>query len=133
MSEYQINPKKLATLASAWSHWEKNPHLQKQELFIQFGIHRKEFNQWMKDNNKSRPDGRLDGKDSPRQQAIREAYAKAIEAKQNMAWAVAYARKTCDSIRPPELRYYAMKNDLAPLEEPAPQRSVADKYKDMPL
>jgi hypothetical protein len=112
----------IIKMASVYEYWKANPHLKLDELRECKGGNRKDLNQYMKENGLTRPDGRVIGKGSPRQQAIKASYEAAIKANETPGWAQRYARDTF-SIKADksDFRYYAMKNDLPYLKEVASQ------------
>ena len=111
--------------AAAYEHWLTNPYMSKTDVCIKFEIQLGDLTGWMKDNAKVRPDGRKIGKGSPRQDAIKEAYEKAIVEGKDLTWAVTYARKLTTSISKGELRYYAMKNDRPEIPDAPGYRQAA--------
>lgn len=105
----------------AYDFWSKNPHSKVDDLVLQFKTNRRSLLEWMKSNNLARPDGKVIGKASPRQQAIKESYEAAIKANETPGWAERYAKKHFDqNTDKGDYRYYAMKNDLPPLREHTP-------------
>ena len=111
--------------ADAYEHWLTNPHMSKTDVCIKFEIQLGDLTGWMKDNAKVRPDGRKIGKGSPRQDAIRKSYEKAIAEGKDLTWAVTYARTLTTSISKGELRYYAMKNDRPEIPDAPGYRQAA--------
>jgi hypothetical protein len=115
-------------LLNAYTFWEKNPHMLVDDLCKQFKTNRKDLGSWLLNNSKGRPDGRIIGKGSPRQVAIKEAYEAAAKKGQSVGWAVTFAKKTATSISPGDFRYYAMKNNLPDLKEaPATMQASPNK------
>lgn len=111
--------------ATAYAHWLTSPYMSKTDVCIKFKIQLGDLTGWMKDNSKVRPDGRKIGKGSPRQDAIRESYEKAVAEGKDLTWAVTYARTLTTSISKGELRYYAMKNDRPEIPDAPGYRQTA--------
>lgn len=110
----------IIKMASVYEYWKANPHLKLDELRECKGGNRKDLNQYMKENNLARPDGRVIGKGSPRQQSIKASYEAALKAEETPGWAQRYARETFGiKADKSDFRYYAMKNDLPYLKEVA--------------
>ena len=117
-----MTPNTAAKMKVVYEHWKANPHLLLDELRECKGGNRKDLNQYMKENGLSRPDGRVIGKGSPRQQSIKASYEAAIKADETPGWAQRYARETYGiKADKSDFRYYAMKNDLPYLREVASQ------------
>lgn len=113
----EITADKEERLKAAYTFWEANPHVLVDELCKKHKTNRRDLGSWLLNNGKSRPDGRIIGKGSPRQVAIKEAYDAAAKKGQSVGWAVQFARKTAKSISPGDFRYYSMKNNLPDLKE----------------
>ena len=110
-------------LKSAYDFWKKNPHTLVDDLVKQFKTNRRDLSDYLKANNLGRPDGRIIGKGSPRQQAIKASYEAAIKANETPGWAERYALEQFgQKADKGDFRYYAMKNDLPYLRE-------ADKFR----
>jgi len=130
MRQRKMTPNAKATMASVYEHWKANPHLIIDELTALKGGNRRDLNDYMRELNLPRPDGRVLGKSSLRQVAIREAYEEAAKKKQTVGWAVLLARKQASSISPGDFRYYAMKNSLPDLpEKPSEYQASPHKTK----
>jgi hypothetical protein len=111
-------PTKEQKLKSAYDFWKENPHTQVGDLVIKFKTNKKDLGTYLKDNSLPRPDGRIIGKESPRQQAIKASYEAAHKAGETPGWAERYARdKFGMRIQKGDIRYYAMKNSLPDLRE----------------
>lgn len=111
-------PTREQKLKSAYDFWKENPFTLVDELVIKFKTNKKDLGTYLKDNNLSRPDGRIIGKDSPRQQAIKASYEAALKAGETPGWAERYARdKFGAKTNKGDYRYYGMKNELPPLRE----------------
>lgn len=111
-------PTKEEKLKSAYDFWTKNPFTQVGELVVKFKTNKKDLATYLKDNKLGRPDGRIIGKDSPRQQAIKASYEAALKANETPGWAERYARdKFGAKTNKGDYRYYGMKNELPPLRE----------------
>lgn len=117
MKPRKMTPKTKATMAAVYAHWKANPHLILDELTACKGGNRRDLNEYMREMNLPRPDGRVLGQPSSRQVAIREAYEEAAKKKQTVGWAVLLARKSAKSVSPGDFRYYSMKNNLPDLPE----------------
>ena len=124
----KMTPKSKATMAALYEHWKANPHLIIPELTAVKGGNRRDLNDYMREMNLPRPDGRVLGKASSRQVAIREAYEEASKKKQTVGWAVLLARKSAKSVSPGDFRYYSMKNSLPDLPE-KPSDYLASPHK----
>lgn len=112
------NLTKEQKLKSAYEYWQKNPHILVDDLVRNFKTNRRDLSDFLKANNLGRPDGRVIGKGSPRQQAIKASYEAAIKANETPGWAERYARDNFNQKADKgDFRYYAMKNDLPPLRE----------------
>lgn len=118
-------------LQNAYAFWEKNHHMLVDDLCKQFKTNRKDLSAWLLNNGKGRPDGRIIGKGSPRQVAIKEAYEAAAKKGQTVGWAVLFARKSAKSISPGDFRYYAMKNNLPDLKEAPPLKQESPSKKQL--
>jgi hypothetical protein len=117
------NQTKEERLKSAYEHWQKNPHILVDDLVRNFKTNRRDLSDYLKTNKLGRPDGRVIGKGSPRQQAIKASYEAAINANETPGWAERYARDNFDQKADKgDFRYYAMKNDLPYLREVERQR-----------
>jgi len=104
-------------LQEAYAFWEKNPHILVDDLCKKHRTNRKDLGAWLLNNSKPRPDGRIIGKGSPRQMAIKEAYEAARAKGETVGWAERYAEKKGFHVGKGDIRYYAMKNDLPDLKE----------------
>jgi hypothetical protein len=117
------NQTKEEKLKSAYEYWQKNPHILVDDLVRNFKTNRRDLSDYLKSNKLGRPDGRVIGKGSPRQQAIKASYEAAIKANETPGWAERYARDNFDQKTDKgDFRYYAMKNDLPYLREVERQR-----------
>ena len=117
------NQTKEEKLKSAYEHWRKNPHILVDDLVRNFKTNRRDLSDYLKANKLGRPDGRVIGKGSPRQQAIKASYEAAIKANETPGWAERYARDNFDQKTDKgDFRYYAMKNYLPYLREVERQR-----------
>lgn len=112
----EIIPKE-ERVKSAYTFWEQNPYMLVDDLCRKFKTTRKDLSDWLLNNGKTRPDGRVIGKGSPRQVAIKDAYEAASKKGHTVGWAVQLARKSAKSISPGDFRYYSMKNNLPDLKE----------------
>lgn len=111
-------PTKEQKLKSAYEYWQKNPHILVEDLVRNFKTNRRDLSDFLKANGLGRPDGRVIGKGSPRQQAIKASYEAAVKANETPGWAERYARDNFNQKADKgDFRYYAMKNDLPPLRE----------------
>jgi len=111
-------PTKQERLKSAYEYWGKNPHILVEDLVRQFKTNRRDLQDFLKANSLGRPDGRVIGKGSPRQQAIKASYEAAVKADETPGWAERYARDNFNQKADKgDFRYYAMKNDLPYLRE----------------
>jgi len=120
------NPTKEQKLKSAYEYWQKNPHILVDDLVRTFKTNRRDLSDFLKANSLGRPDGRVIGKGSPRQQAIKASYEAAVKANETPGWAERYARDNFDQKADKgDFRYYAMKNDLPPLREVESQRQAS--------
>jgi hypothetical protein len=109
---------KAEKLKSAYDFWVQNPHTSVDELVIQFKTNRRDWSDYLTANALPRPDGRIIGKGSPRQQAIKDAYEAAVKANETPGWAQRYAKeKFGQKSDKGDYRYYAMKNGLPDLRE----------------
>ena len=109
--------RKIKESARAYEYWLANPTFSKTEVCNSFKVQLDDLAYWMKVNGKPRPDGKVVGKGSPRQVALRHAYESAIEQKQDLEWALALAKKSFSSISRGDICYYWIKNELTPLPE----------------
>ena len=75
------NPTKEQKLKSAYEYWQKNPHILVDDLVRTFKTNRRDLSDFLKANSLGRPDGRVIGKGSPRQQAIKASYEAALKAR----------------------------------------------------
>jgi hypothetical protein len=107
-------------LLNAYAFWEKNPHILVDDLCKKFKTNRKDLGAWLLNNGKPRPDGRIIGKGSPRQLAIKEAYEVAAKKGETVGWAERYAEAKGFHVGKGDIRYYAMKNNLPDLKEAPP-------------
>lgn len=113
-----MSPEKVAVVVKAYEFWKQNPHLLMDELCRSQGTNKRDLNLYLKATGKPRADGRVIGKDSPRQQALRAAYEAARRLDETPGWAERYAlEKFGQKTNKGDYRYYAMKNDLPPLRE----------------
>jgi hypothetical protein len=108
---------KEQALQAAYAFWEKNTHILVDDLCRQFKTNRKDLSAWLLNNSKARPDGRIIGKGSPRQLAIKEAYEAARAKNETVGWAERYAEAKGFTVGKGDIRYYAMKADLPDLLE----------------
>ncbi len=114
-----MSAEKLARMEKTYEFWKQNPHLLMDELCRSQGTNKRDLNLYLKATGKPRADGRVIGKDSPRQQALRAAYEAARRLDETPGWAERYAlEKFGQKTNKGDYRYYAMKNDLPPLREP---------------
>lgn len=120
-----MTPATRAKMKAVYEHWKANPHLILDELTACKGGNRRDLNQYMKEENLPRPDGRVLGKASSRQQAIKDAYEEAAKKNQTVGWAVLLARKSAKSVSPGDFRYYSMKNNLPDLPEKPSEYQVS--------
>lgn len=119
---------RLVEAEKAYQHWEKHDYLSQQDLCNMFKIQRDDIRDWMKANGKSRPDGQVRGKDSPRQVAIREAYDLAVKGGHDIGWALKQLRQQGSTAGKGDIRYYAMKAGLPDLPEVPTNRLTSSKY-----
>lgn len=113
-----MSQEKVAIVEKAYEFWKKNPHLHLEELCRSQGMDKRDMNVYLKATGKPRADGRVIGKDSPRQKALRAAYEAAIKLNETPGWAERYAlEKFGQKTNKGDYRYYTMKNDLPPLRE----------------
>jgi hypothetical protein len=118
-----MKPETEQRMKSAYDFWKQNPHTLVEDLVRQFKTNRRDFGDYLKANGLARPDGRVIGKGSPRQQAIKASYEVASEANETAGWAERYARDTFNQKADKgDFRYYAMKNGLPDLREVERQR-----------
>lgn len=111
-------PTKAEKLKSAYDFWRQNPHTLVDELVVKFKTNRRDFSDYLTSNALPRPDGRIIGKGSPRQQAIKASYEAAAKANETPGWAERYAKAEFGMrIQKGDIRYYAMKNNLPDLRE----------------
>lgn len=107
----------------AYNFWTENQHILVDDLVRKFKTNRRSLSEYMKAQGLARPDGRVIGKGSPRQQAIKASYEAAIKANETPGWAERYARDNFNQKADKgDFRYYAMKNDLPYLREVTAQR-----------
>jgi hypothetical protein len=126
----EIIPKE-ERVKSAYTFWEQNPYMLVDDLCRKFKTTRKDLSDWLLNNGKPRPDGRVIGKGSTRQVAIKEAYEAAAKKGQTVGWAVQLARKSAKSISPGDFRYYSMKNNLPDLKEAASMMQASPSKKNL--
>ena len=111
-------PTKAERLREAYDFWKQNPYMLVDELVIKFKTNRRDWSDYVTANSLPRPDGRVIGKGSPRQQAIKEAFLAATRANETPGWAQRYAKdKLGQKTDKGDYRYYAMKNNLPDLRE----------------
>jgi len=108
---------KEQALQAAYAFWEKNTHILVDDLCKQFKTNRKDLSAWLLNNSKARPDGRIIGKGSPRQLAIKDAYEAARAKNETSLWAARYAAAQGFTVGKGDIRYYSMKADLPDLQE----------------
>jgi len=114
-------PTKEERLKSAYEFWKQNPHTIVDELVVKFKTNRRDWSDYVTANALPRPDGRIIGKGSPRQRAIKASYEAALKASQTPGWAERYAKSEFGMrIQKGDIRYYAMKNNLPDLREVEP-------------
>ena len=112
------NPTKEEKLKSAYEYWKKNPHTLVEDLVHLHKTNRRDFSVYLKAHKLPRADGRIIGKGSPRQQAIKDAYEAAAKANETPLWAERYATEHFgQNTDKSDYRYYAMKNGLPDLRE----------------
>jgi hypothetical protein len=110
-------------LKSAYEFWQKNPHMLVDDLVRQCKTNRRDLSDYLKAHSLPRPDGRVIGKGSPRQQAIKASYEAAMKANETPGWAERYAKEQFgQKTDKGDYRYYAMKNGLPDLREVEKQR-----------
>lgn len=112
-------PETEAKLAKAYAYWKNNPNMILDDLFRASGGNRRDLNIYMKLKGLGRPDGRVIGKESPRQVMLKKAYEAAKVKDETTGWAERYAEAKGFKIGKGDFRYYAMKNDLPYLREGA--------------
>lgn len=121
---------KAANVGEAYAFWEKNPHMLVEDLCRKFRTNRKDLGAWLLNNGKSRPDGRVIGKGSPRQLMIKEAYEAARKKNETVGWAERYAEAKGFKVGKGDFRYYSMKNDLPDLlEKPTNNKLLESPHK----
>ena len=113
-----MSQEKVARMQKVYAFWKQNPYLLMDELCRSQGTNKRDLNIYLKATGLPRADGKVIGKDSPRQKALRAAYEAAVKADETPGWAERYAlEKFGQKTNKGDYRYYAMKNDLPPLRE----------------
>jgi hypothetical protein len=121
---------KVADVKKTYEFWKQNPHLHLEELCRSQGLDKRDMNVYLKATGLPRADGRVIGKDSPRQKALRATYEVAIKLNETPGWAERYAfEKFGQKTNKGDYRYYTMKNDLPPLREVAATMQVSPSKK----
>lgn len=120
--------RKLADAEKAFAYWEKNTYLSKTEVCDKFVIQLDDLGYWMKINKKARPDGRVIGKESPRQILLREKVTQALAEGKTLEWVWENIRKEGHSLGKGDIRYYTMKNNLPDLVEEKTTFTKGGKY-----
>lgn len=122
-------PTKEEKLKSAYEYWQKNPHTLVEDLVLLHKTNRRDLSDYLKAHSLPRPDGRIIGNGSPRQQAIKDSYEASAKANETTLWAKKYAKDNFGhNIGTGDFRYYAMKNNLPDLREPESSR-IATPHK----
>lgn len=115
---HHLSVQKEERCRAAYEDWKKNPHYLLFDLVSKYKTNRRDFSEFLKRHKLPRPDGRVIGKGSPRQQAIKAAYEAAHKVNETPGWAERYAlEKFGQKADKGDFRYYAMKNDLPALRE----------------
>lgn len=121
-------PSRVEDAAKAFAFWEQNSFLSKQELCEKFSLQPSDITFYMRENSKGRPDGRVVGKDSPRQVLLKEVIDKAIKGDLSLEWAYTQIKNAGHSLGKGDIRYYTMKHDLPSLREEKPIMTKGGKY-----
>lgn len=128
MTTNKTRTRKLVDAEKAFAFWEANSFHSKTEICQKFTIQLDDLGYWMKQNGKKRPDGRILGKESPRQIALKELITVALQEGKSLEWVYVEMKKANHGIGKGDIRYFTMKNNLPSLREDKPIVTSGGKY-----
>ena len=128
MTTNKTRTRKLTDAEKAFAYWEQNTYLSKTEVCDKFVIQLDDLGYWMKTNGKKRPDGRVLGKESPRQVLLRDTITQAHKEGKTLEWVYDTIKGAGHSIGKGDIRYFTMKHNLPDLIEVKPLVTNGGKY-----
>lgn len=108
----------------AYDFWKKNNGIPLNDIASKFKCSPDRIKYFMRRMKLERPDGKVFGGKTPRQEAIKAAYEKAVRENLNAGQAAKWVEtETSHDVNRADIQYYAMKNNLPYLPEADNMRS----------